>query len=341
MNFNFVTIPSVIERHNQPLVNVSGTVEKNIQLYDSGIGYLIGELALSQGLAPYRNINSSPTEIDYQLFAKAGLLMASEGKPGELVVTTGFPNTTYELFKQQATDFFTLKDIFIEFNADTYSTNEHKRIQLTIKHFEVMPEILGCINAIRKGPIDEKDDFFVVSLGYGTCETGLSTSTGLISRTCLSVPGLRHAVNNMQGELSRSYNLGMKNEHMINQSFQNGKIVIDRKRRDLTTIRHTNLVNYYDEVISPTIKKAFTDADFEKAEKIYLVGGGALYPDIADCFNKEFNGVLEVIVPENAAYMASLGYCLRSYQWCGAANAHMAVGLDIGNAYTVVGRYLV
>jgi plasmid segregation protein ParM len=341
MNFNFVTIPSVIERYNQPLINVSTTPEKNVQLYEAGVGYLIGELALSQGVVPYRNINSAPSEIDYQLLAKAGLLIASGAKSGELVITTGFPYTIYELFKQTAIDFFTLRDIFIEFNADTNLTNEHKRIQLTIKHFEVMPEILGCINAIRKGPIDEKDDFFVVSMGYGTCETGLSTSSGLISRTCMSVPGLRYAVNNMQSELTRNFNIGMKNEHMVNQSFQNGKIVINRKRKDLTEMRRNNLTNYYDEVISPTIKKAFTDDDFEKAEKIYLVGGGALYPDLVESFKKEFNGVLEVIVPEDAAYMASLGYCLRSYQWCGAANAHMAVGLDIGNAYTVVGRHSV
>jgi len=341
MNFNFTTIPSVIERYNQPLINVSGTTEKNIQLYDNGVGYLIGDLALSQGQVPYRNINSSPSEIDYQLFAKAGLLIASGAKSGELVVTTGFPYTTYELFKQQASDFFTTRDIFIEFASDNGLTIDHKKIQLTIKHFEVMPEILGCINAVRKGPIEEKGDFFIVSLGYGTCETGLSTSTGLISRTCMSVPGLRYAVNSMQGELSRNFNLGMKNEHMINQSFQHGKIVVDRKRKDLTDSRRNNLTNYYDEVISPTLKKAFSDNDFEKAEKIYLVGGGALYTDLVNSFKQEFDGVLEVIVPEDAAYMASLGYCLRSYQWCSVANAQMAVGLDIGNAYTVVGRYAV
>jgi plasmid segregation protein ParM len=341
MNFNFTTIPSVIERFNQPLVSVSGTAEKNIQLYEGGNGYLIGDLALSQGVLPYRNINSSPDDVDYQLFAKAGLLVASGARSGELVVTTGFPYTTYEHYRQHAINFFTAKDVFIEYNADTNISNEHKKVQVTIKHFEVMPEILGCINAIRKGTVEEKDDFFVVSLGYGTCETGMSTNTGLISRTCMSVSGLRYAVNNMQTELTRSFNLGMKNEHMLNQSFQNGKIVIDRKRKDLSDVRRGQLYNYYNEVVSPTMKKAFTDDDFGKATKIYLVGGGALYADLVECFKEEFDGVLEVIVPENAAYMASLGYCLRSYQWCGAANAHMAVGLDIGNAYTVVGRYFV
>jgi plasmid segregation protein ParM len=336
MNFNSISIPSVIERYNQPLINVSTSPEKKIQLYEEGVGYLIGELAFSQGLSPYRNINSSPADIDYQLLVKAGLLLASGGKSGEIVVTTGFPYTTYQLFKQQAEDFFSLKDIFIEYNGDTFSTNEHKRTHLTVTHVEIMPEILGCIHGLRNGPVAEKENFFIVSLGYGTCETGLSTETGLISRTCMSVPGLRHAVNNMQTELNRSFNMGMKNEHIVNQNFQAGKAVMNRKRQDLTGIRQNQLANYYDEIISPTLKKTFLDSDFENTEKLYLVGGGALYPDMVEHFKKEFDGVLDVVVPPGAADMASTGYCLRSLQWCGPLNADKAVGLDVGNAYTVV-----
>ena len=334
MNPISINIPSVIERYNGPLINVTTTPENAIQIYDNGSGYLIGNLALKQGQAPYRNINSSPGDIDYQLLAKAGLLMASQGKPCEVVVTTGFPYTTYELFKQQAIDFYTPRDIFIEFNADTANTNARKRIPITVKHIDVIPEILGCINGIRKGPIGDEGNFFVVSLGYGTCETGLSTSEGLIGRTCMSVSGLRYAVTNLQSELSRSYNLGMKNEHMINQSFQNGKITIDRKPKDLTDMRRTHINNYFEEVIAPTIKKAFTDNDFELADKLYLVGGGALYTDLVECFKKEFEGVLDVIVPTDPSHTASIGYSLKSHQW--GSSAFAAVGLDIGNAYTVV-----
>ena len=114
------------------------------------------------------------------------------------------------------------------------------------------------------------------------------------------------------------------------------KIVVNRKKKDLTEIRRNQLANYYDEIISTTLKKAFTDIDFEKADKLYLVGGGALYPDLVECFKREFEDVLEIIVPPDAANMASTGYCLRSLQWCGPANADKAIGLDIGNAYTVV-----
>lgn len=332
----FTNIPSVIERYNTPLINVSGSLEGNIQLYEAGDGYLIGDLALQQGHAPYRNINSSPADMDYRLLAKAGLLVAAQGISAEVVLTTGFPYTTYELFKQQAINFFTPRDVFIEYNGDTYSSNEHRRMQTTVRNVEIIPEILGCIHAIRKGPMAETKDFFVVSLGYGTCETGLSINGGLVGRTCMSVSGLRYAVNNLHGELSRSSNLSMKNEHMINQSFQGGSIVVDRKRKDLTDLRRNQLINYYKEVISPTLKKAFTDADFDKAGQLYLVGGGALYTDLANCFHEEFDGVLDVIVPPEPSYMASLGYVLKSFQRCG--NADEALGLDIGNAYTVISK---
>jgi plasmid segregation protein ParM len=337
MNFRSISLPSVVERYNQPLINVSSDPEKCIQLYEAGAGYLIGDLALKQGYAPYRNINSSPSESDYQLLAKAGLLIASGAKSGEVVITTGFPYATYELYKQQAVDFFTSRDVFIEFNADTYTTNEHKRIQLSVKHVEVMPEILGCIMAIRKG-LEHQGNFFVVSLGYGTCETALSMDTGLVTRTCMSASGLRYAVNNLHAELSKSYNLGMKNEHMVNQSFQSGKIVLDRKKKDITDLRRNHLANYYDEVLSPTLKKEFIDIDFENTDTLYLVGGGAKYTDLVDCFKQEFDGIADIVVPEQAENMASIGYCIRSAKWCGPGLATQAVGLDIGNAYTVVSQ---
>ena len=145
MTVRSINIPSVIERYNLPLINVQGDPENNIQLYEGGEGYLIGSLALQQGHAPYRNINSSPADLDYRLLAKAGLMVAAQGVSAEIVLTTGFPYTTYELFKQQAINFFTPRDVFIEYNSDTFSSNEHKRMQITVRNIEVMPEILGCI----------------------------------------------------------------------------------------------------------------------------------------------------------------------------------------------------
>jgi len=339
METKFLSIPSVIERHDKPMIQLTSSLDKRIQLFDAGAGFLVGDLALTQGQLPYRNINSSPADPDYQLLAKAGLLMASGAKSGELVVTTGFPSAVYELFKLQAEKFFSVRDVIIEYNNDTLNGGGHGRVQLTISHLEVMSEILGCIYAIRKGPLADDGNFFIVSLGYGTCETALNTAEGPIGRTCVSVPGLRHAVNSLYDELSASYYLSMKNEHMMNQSFQRGDIVIGRKRMNLLNARSTHLTSYYHEVLSPAMRKAFTDTDFEKADRLYLVGGGALYPELVNHFKEEFDGVLEVIVPEGADHFASLGYYLRSALWCGPNHIERAVGLDIGNAYTVVSTH--
>ena len=340
MKTKYISIPSVIERHNKPLTQLTSNLDKRIQLFEAGASFLVGDLALTQGHAPYRNINSSPSDLDYQLLAKAGLLLASGAKSGELVITTGFPSAVYELFKQQAEEFFSIRDVIIEYNQDTLNGGGRGRIQLTISHLEVMSEILGCINAIRKGPVADDGNFFIVSLGYGTCETALSTADGPIARTCVSVPGLRRAVNTLYDELSTSYYLSMKNEHMINQSFQRGDIVIGRKRMNLLNARSSHLASYYDEVISPAMRKAFTDSDFEKAGRLYLVGGGALYPELVSHFQREFDGVLDVIVPDGADNFAAMGYFLRSALWCGPNHIERAVGLDVGNAYTVIASHL-
>lgn len=336
MKTSYTSIPSVIERYTKPLSQLAAPLEKRIQLYEAGSGFLVGEVAFNQGHVPYRNINSSPADLDYQLLAKAGLLLASEAQSGELVLTTGFPSAVYELFRKQAEEFFSIRDVIIDYNSDTLNGAGRSRVQLTISHLEMMPEIHGCINAIRKGPEADEGNFFVVSLGYGTCETALSTTEGPIARTCVSVPGLRHAVNSLYDELSANHYLSMKNEHLINQRFQRGDIVIGRKRINLLNARATHLGVYYNEVISPALRKAFIDADFERATRIYLVGGGALYPELVGFFQQEFDGVLEVVVPEGAENCAALGYYLRSALWCGPQHSKRAIGLDIGNAYTVL-----
>src|SRR5690606_2416480 len=188
VNTAVLSIPSVIERYNKPLSNLVARLEKRLQLYDGGMGFLIGEVAFSQGQIPYRNINSSPSDLDYQLLAKAGLLLASGAESGELVVTTGFPSTVYELFRHQAEQFFSVRDGMIDYSNDTLNGGTRKRIQLAFYHLAMMPEIQGCIHAVRKGPSADAGNFFVLSLGYGTCETALSTAEGPVARTCISVP---------------------------------------------------------------------------------------------------------------------------------------------------------
>ncbi|MCD7973934.1 MAG: hypothetical protein LUG18_14960 [Candidatus Azobacteroides sp.] len=58
----------------------------------------------------------------------------------------------------------------IYYDASTFGGNVNAKKEIHVSKVEILPEILGCITAIREGELDEKDNFFVVSLGYGTCE---------------------------------------------------------------------------------------------------------------------------------------------------------------------------
>ena len=59
-------------------------------------------------------------------------------------------------------------------------------------------------------------------------------------------------------------------------------MVLDRKRISLKELRLNAIKCYYNEVISPSIRRKFTDEDYTNTDKIYLVGGGAMYPELVE-----------------------------------------------------------
>jgi hypothetical protein len=197
-----------------------------------------------------------------------------------------------------------------------------------------MPEIQGCILGLRQGELGVKGSFFVISLGFGTCEAILSTEAGPVQRTAVSVNGLRYAVNLLMQDIGRQYYLELKNEHQIDIAFQKGFLFANRKRVDLKEARSRALQQYYTDVISPALRKAFLDTDFQRADTLYVVGGGAYYEDLLEQFRQEFKDILQITVPENPAAMASKGYCLQALAASGDKST--AVGIDIGNATTIV-----
>jgi actin-like ATPase involved in cell morphogenesis len=188
---------------------------------------------------------------------------------------------------------------------------------------------------LRHGAPQAKGNFFVVSLGFGTCEAVMSTESGSVQRTSISTNGLRYAVNLMMNELGKKYYLELQNEHQLDQAFQKGFLFSNRKRVDLRETRERVLQQYYQDVISPALRKAFQDADFQRADRLYLVGGGAYYEDLIAQFNQEFQDVVEVIVPNEPAGMATTGYCINSIQ-LNNGDASAAIGIDLGNATTIV-----
>jgi plasmid segregation protein ParM len=330
-------IPSVFEGNNAELRFVSKDFINGLKINHNDLDYIVGNLALNEGVSPHRNINSAPDELDYNLLLKAGLLIGSQKLGNPITVTTGFPFSTFQLYKNQAKSIIA-KEHMIEFDSSTFSNGSKKKIMVEVDQANVMPEVVGCALALRKQNI-ANGNFFMISLGYGTFEAIVSTAEGgLVQRSATSTYGLRYAINLMQVELSKNYYLDLKNEHQLDAAFRNSFIFLNRKRVDLKDLKRKVLMQYYEDIVSPALRKAFDDTDFSKASKMYLAGGGAFYEDLIDQFKIEFEGIVDVIVPENAAHLAAIGYCYNSLASNGGDESR-AVGIDIGNATTVVASF--
>ena len=341
--------PSVYETINRELPNVADNILNGLRVKANDEDYMVGNLALTEGFSPHKNFNAAPTENEFNLLSKAALLLTQPKRDEELFITTGFPFSTYLLYRDQVRDQL-LGTHVISYDASTYGGSPNAKKEINISKVEILPEILGCITAIREGNMQEKDNFFIVSLGYGTCEAVVSMRSGIINRSAVSTQGIRHAVNILSNELSKNLYLNLKTEHQIDVAFQRGSIIVNRTSRNLVEIRERALKTYYHDIISPALRKAFLDDDFHKCAKMYVVGGGALYPELLDCFTQEFNGIVTIESYPEPDKCASHGYCLNSKQKIAGAfksnaknddgmvsrNPQLAVGLDIGNATTCI-----
>lgn len=326
--------PSVIESHNSELHNVAVDLQHGLKLFDQDNGYIIGSLALSEGVAPHKAINSAPDDLDYRLLLKSGLLLASTEIEEPLVVTTGFPFATYQINRQRAADLIG-KSQKITFDTTTYGGRDQQTRTINISKMDILPEIVGCIIGLRNGERQQKGSFFMASIGYGSFEACLSTEGGIVQRTMVSVSGVRYAVEIATRELMQTHYLGMRTEHQLDVAFHEGSIVVQRKRIDVTGIRTRALERYYDDVISPVLRNTWTDNDFGRASRLMIAGGGSEYPELIDRFRSEFGEILEIEVADEPMTLASRGFCLRSVSLAGG-NTGAAVGIDVGNAQTVV-----
>ncbi len=330
--------PSVYETVGSDLKFVSKSLYKGLQLYDENDqSYLVGHLALTEGQSPNKLINSSPSELDYQLLLKSSLLLATENHQRPLVVTTGFPFSTYQVYKDVAKRYIeNAQDI--EYNPGTFSFGTRTTESVNIKQVEILPEMIGNIIALRAGETQAEGNFFVVSFGYGTCEAVLSTEDGIVHRTSTSITGMQYAVDLFMRSLATKYYLGLKTEKQLDISFRSDHIVLGRKKIGIKDLRKQILERYYRDVVSIGLRKSFRDNDFEMATKIYVTGGGALFPDLVNELKREFQEVAKVEVVNNPLTLTSEGYKLNSVMLADGDES-MAVGLDIGNANTVISQY--
>lgn len=327
--------PSVFESTRAQLNGVSNNLLEGIKIEHNDESYIIGELALKEGLSPHRLINCAPGELDFEVLFRAALLLAQKKAGANFSITLGFPFSMYQLHEETAKQRLT-KSYDIIYDNSTFSRNGTRSKQaatVNLNHVYVIPEVAGSIIALRHGEAPEQDNFFVVSLGYGSMEGVVSTKNGIIKRTALSTRGIRYAINLMKEELEKSHYLGFKTEHQLNVAFRNGKININKRTVDLTSIRQKVLKSYYENIIHPALSNAFQDSDFGSASKLYIVGGGAYYHELTNMIKSEFEGILNVIIPENPHSMAVRGYCINTSK---QAKEDIAVGIDLGNANTLV-----
>jgi hypothetical protein len=340
MERSFV-IPSVFEENSVELHKVADNFVDGIKITNfNGKDYLVGNLALREGIAPHKLINTSVDEIDFQLMAISGLLVSTMGRYSKLVVTVGFPFTTYLSYRKDAENYLQ-KRFEVGFDTRTYGGAKLEKTSFSVDSIEIMTEIDGCVKAIREGDLQEKNNFFVASLGYGTFEIAQSLPKGIVNRTTHSTKGLHYAVNLVENELKKEHYLNLLTEQQLERAFMRGLIVLDRKRISLKDLRQKALTCYYNEVISPAIKRKFTDEDYTNTDKLYLVGGGAMYTELVELFKAEFGSFLDIIVYPEPYLCASKGFCLHSVSRSRLTDMESRentayVGLDIGNSNTVV-----
>jgi plasmid segregation protein ParM len=341
MERSFV-IPSVFEENSTEFHKVAENFVDGIKIMDfNGKDYLVGNLALREGSAPHKLINSSVNEIDYQLMAVTGLVVATMGRYSRLAVTAGFPFTTFQSYRKEAEKYI-FNRFDVNFDSRTFGGHKVEKATFQVDSIDIMTEVDGCVKAIRDGVQQEKNNFFIASLGYGTFEISQSMPKGIVQRTSYSTKGLHYAVNIVESELKKEYYLNLQTEQQIERAFQRGLIVLDRKRINLKELRLKALSSYYNEVISPAIKRKFMNEDYINTDRMYLVGGGAMYPELVDMFKEEFHSFLDIIVYPEPYLCASRGYCLQSISKAKLTSDFESrentayVGLDIGNSNTVV-----
>lgn len=327
---------SLIEANNANLANTSKDLLNGLKVFHDNQWYICGNLALSEGKFPHKLINSSPNDVDYQLLIKAAMLLASESVEQPVTITTGFPYSTYKIYREQAMEALKRTHV-IEVDASTHSGSAKKTIMFDVDNVDIVPEIVGCTIALRHGEHQASGNFFVLSCGFGTFESILSTDQGVVEQSMISTHGLKYAINLLMNDLKKNHYLEFRNEHLLDEAFQKGYIILNRKNIDLKEMRKNAIKAYYNEVISPNLRNVITDSNLMKTNKIYLCGGGIHYQDLIDCFKNEFGDIAQLEFVTDPASLASKGYALNSMRLSGGRKKS-SLGIDIGNATTVVSK---
>ena len=104
--------PSVYEETTVDFAKVAANFIEGMKINNfNQRNYLIGNMALTEGNAPHKFLNSSAQDLDYQLMALTALIIAAQGTDNKMVITTGFPFITHAIYKKGAGSFFGISKI--------------------------------------------------------------------------------------------------------------------------------------------------------------------------------------------------------------------------------------
>lgn len=340
MNILSVSFPSVFESTFGNTESSAKDLLNGLKIKKDEAWYIIGNLAKRGGVSPYKITNASPTEEDFDVLFRSALMNMIDRVEQPLALTLGFPFSTYNVYKTAAEQYLSKRHFMVEYDTRTFNTTGAvKRAMFDLDTYDVIPEIVGCIIGLKKLLAEKAPvNFMAVSLGFGTVEGGMASEDGLVHRTCFSGHGIQYAIDNLSKELNKAHYLNMQNVHQLDDAFVKGSIFIDRKKVDLKDLRKDILRQYYKQIITPLLRKYISSRDFENCEKVYLMGGGAFYPELADAFKEEFEDAIPVEIAPEPEKLASIGYLYNSLRISDKSHKR-SVGLDIGNATTVISAF--
>lgn len=340
MNNTTINFPSIFETAYGNTENSAKDLLNGLKIKRGEKWYLVGNLARKGAINPGRTVNAAPTEEDFDILFRSAITNVVEKVEHPFVITLGFPFSTYNVYKASAEQYLAKRHFMLDYDTRTFNLNGNiRKNTFIIDRYEVIPEIVGGIIGLKKiVPAAANENFIALSFGFGTMEGALATSDGLVHRTNFSSHGIRYVIGNLARELSQKYFLEMKNEYQLDEAFIKGSLFTNRKLIDLTEMRRDLLHQYYREVVSPLLRKYFTDSDLESCNKIYLMGGGANYSELFEAINEEFGDFIPVEVAPHPEYIISIGYlynCLRISD----TKASRCIGIDLGNATTAVSYF--
>ena len=330
-----ISFPSVFETAFGNTESSAKDLLNGLKVKKNETWYLVGNMAKRGAINAGRIVNAAPDEEDFDILFRSSMATILDKVEQPFTITTGFPLSTYNVYKNTAQQYFGHRHFLIEYDSNTFNVKGGiKKNTFEIDNYDIIPEIVGGIIGLKKTlPKNAGENFIVISFGFGTVEGGFATSDGLVHRTCFSSHGIRYVIGNLVRELNTKYYLEMKNEHQMDEAFVKGSIFTNRRRIDLKDYRQSLLRQYYKEVVSPLMRQHFTDADLEQCSKIYLLGGGANYTDLSDAVTEEFDGFIPVEVVPDPELVVSIGYLYNSLR-VSDNNPSRSIGIDIGNATT-------